>query len=621
MAMLIFKIQIRDGGTGKNYVDECLKDKRITTHIDFAKELIESLRPGDVGIVHKGSKAVCLVKVLYKITNPSEVKGTSFGHDFRVEILQYFKDLPDNFPLKKQGKNVGHNGTYTLWKTNSDKPVYQFITSWYNLIKAKMQKQEIRTVLEYKKQIILQGPPGTGKTYNAEEIAREMTANITVSNPNQSLDEFYKNFDSRDQQVIEARNDRNDLRAKFLASFPKENLKNLTLEEYCLGTGERDNFCWWIERGLKELGYYFPGSARAYRIYWSKKNESYDKNGALNEIDSDEEAMTVVAENLNTVVVKKDYKTGAKFFGNSFILKLLNTYYPDEFVPVNSLNYMKNALALFKIDTTELDFVQMNKRLMQLHDDKNQEFNKDVRPHEFMRFLVENFNLKDGEKIEAEQIISKGSYEVIQFHPAYSYDDFVRGIVADVEDNEPNFRVENKILADFAERATNNSKGKFVLIIDEINRANLPAVLGELIYALEYRGKLVNTPYELDGERRIKLPDNLYIIGTMNTADRSVGHIDYAIRRRFSFISMLPDESVVPEFAKQKFNEVSALFSKQFLSTDFKKDDVQIGHSYFMAEDENELKIKIKYEVIPILKEYVKDGVLNNEATPIINTL
>jgi|26BtaG_2_1085354.scaffolds.fasta_scaffold02106_4 5-methylcytosine-specific restriction protein B len=619
--MNVFKIQIADGSSKKNYVDECLAENRITTHIDFARELIETIKPGDIGIVHKGSHAVCLIKVLYKITDPTEVVGTSFGHDFKVEILQYYKELQDTFSLKDQGKNVGHNGTYTLWQENSQKPVYNFITSWYNLIKSKMQQEEIIKVLEYKKQIILQGPPGTGKTYMAEAIAKQLTEVETVSNPMELLNDFYKSFDSQDTDIIQQRQKRKDLKERFLNKFPKEHIKDLGLEEYCIGTGGNDSFCWWIERGLKVLGYYFPGSALSYRIYWSKSKDEYVKSGWIKEIEDDTKAMKEVAEALHKLINTRDYLEGQKYFGNSFILKLLNTYYPEEYAPVNAVNYIKNALALFSIDDTDLDFVQLNQRLLTLHHQKNKEFSKDLKPHEFMKFLVENFNLKEGEKLDADQIVAKGDYELVQFHPAYSYEDFVRGIVAEVVEKQPTFNVKNKILAQFAERAIDNPKAKFILIIDEINRANLPAVLGELIYALEYRGKPVNSLYELDEEREISLPNNLFIIGTMNTADRSVGHIDYAIRRRFAFKDVLPNEALVPSFAKDKFQTVSGLFSNEFLSSDFRKNDVQIGHSYFMAKDKEELDIKIKYEVIPILKEYVKDGVLSNKALDVISTL
>lgn len=618
--MTIFKIQIADGSTKKNYVDECLKDNRITTHIDFAKELIETLKPGDIGIVHKGSYAVCLVEILNKITDLKEVVGTTFGHDFKIKILQYYKDLPDSFTLKTQGKNVGHNGTYTILNKQSNGPVYSFINSWYDLIKAKMQQDDIIKVLNYKKQIILQGPPGTGKTYTAEAIAKQLTEIETVTDPSELINTFYKEFDPTNEAVIKYRKLHNDLRDKFYSLFPKESIKGLSLEQYCIGTGEKDNFCWWIERGLEPLGYYFPGTSKSYRVYWSKSKDEYSKNGSLKLIEDDVEAMQVVANNLHKLIGEKDYKNAAQFFGPSLILKILNTYYPFDYLPINSVNYITNALNLFGIEYKELDFVQKNQKLVELHNQKKQEFGVDVTLYEFTQFLFENFNLKEGEKINAQKVITKGAYEIIQFHPAYAYEDFVRGIVAEIENDIPSFNVKDKILIQFAQKAMDNPKGKFILIIDEINRANLPAVLGELIYALEYRGQPVNSLYELEGDRAIKLPNNLLIIGTMNTADRSVGHIDYAIRRRFSFIDVLPNASYVPDFAKDKFEQVAALFTNEFLASDFNIDDVQIGHSYFMGKEED-IDIKIKYEVVPILKEYVKDGVLNENANVKIEEL
>lgn len=177
---------------------------------------------------------------------------------------------------------------------------------------------------------------------------------------------------------------------------------------------------------------------------------------------------------------------------------------------------------------------------------------------------------------------------------------------------------------------------KFILIIDEINRANLPAVLGELIYSLEYRGEALDGIYEIDENRKIVIPPNLYIIGTMNTADRSVGHIDYAIRRRFAFVDILPNTEPVSEFAKPLFKTVSELFVKNYeainwkdpklersdyLASDFRPEDVWIGHSYFIAKTPEEFALKLKYEVVPILKEYLKDGILLEKARETIEKL
>lgn len=163
----------------------------------------------------------------------------------------------------------------------------------------------------------------------------------------------------------------------------------------------------------------------------------------------------------------------------------------------------------------------------------------------------------------------------------------------------------------------------FILIIDEINRANLSSVLGELIYALEYRGEAVESMYNVDGNELI-LPPNLYIIGTMNTADRSVGHIDYAIRRRFAFVDVLPKELSNNEdvvFDGHLFSSVKTLFTTDdyithsiFLSKEFDPKDVALGHSYFIDKSDEEdgvsMTIRLEYEIKPILLEYVKDGVL-----------
>ena len=177
---------------------------------------------------------------------------------------------------------------------------------------------------------------------------------------------------------------------------------------------------------------------------------------------------------------------------------------------------------------------------------------------------------------------------------------------------------------------------KYVLIIDEINRANLPAVLGELIYALEYRGEKVESMYAIEEDNAIIIPPNLLIIGTMNTSDRSVGHIDYAIRRRFAFVDVLPKIIQGDIFALDLFKQVSGLFIKNFdeyatdnnvkliisdhLSEEFRPEDVWLGHSYFLKND-GDFDLRKKYEIIPILKEYVKDGILKQSAEKIINEL
>ncbi len=236
--------------------------------------------------------------------------------------------------------------------------------------------------------------------------------------------------------------------------------------------------------------------------------------------------------------------------------------------------------------------------------------------------------------------------EIVQFHPAYNYEDFVRGIKAStVSKDKVQFETVNRIFGRMCHDAAKNRDQIYVLIIDEINRANIGAVLGELIFALEYRDVSVTTPYTVKGRAEIKVPKNLYLIGTMNTADRSIGYVDYAVRRRFAFILMPPDRTVLDEYysldggegdakvvlkreALELFEQVGRLFvvpkdssEPSLMTMDYSADDVQIGHTYFMAKDREHLGLKLKYQVVPILREYVKDGVLQHLAEGTINEL
>ena len=217
---------------------------------------------------------------------------------------------------------------------------------------------------------------------------------------------------------------------------------------------------------------------------------------------------------------------------------------------------------------------------------------------------------------ENDSLEGNEQFKLILFHPSYSYEDFVRGIVAkpNEEGNGIVYTAENKILGTFAKEALKDKDKPYVLVIDEINRANLSAVLGELIYALEYRGEAVQSMYAIDGENNLILPPNLYIIGTMNTADRSVGHIDYAIRRRFAFVNILPKDltnELGDQFEETLFAKVTNLFNTN-LSPEFKKEEVQLGHSYFITKN-TPIDIRWEYEIKPILLEYAKDGILVGE--------
>lgn len=187
----------------------------------------------------------------------------------------------------------------------------------------------------------------------------------------------------------------------------------------------------------------------------------------------------------------------------------------------------------------------------------------------------------------------------------------------------------------------------YVMVIDELNRGNVSKVFGELITLLEAdkrKGRInaesVVLPYSKKG---FHIPNNVYLIATMNTADRSLGSLDYAIRRRFAFIAEKPFGLEVDGFNEELFELVSSLFVKNFdeykesgwdltmklepadtLSEEYKPEDVWIGHSYFLMQDEegeDNTSNRLLYEIIPLLEEYVRDGVLTAEAQDVIDEL
>jgi hypothetical protein len=234
-----------------------------------------------------------------------------------------------------------------------------------------------------------------------------------------------------------------------------------------------------------------------------------------------------------------------------------------------------------------------------------------------------------------------GRWDIVQFHPSYNYEDFVRGIQSVPKPQGINYEAVNKIFAEMCIAASRDFR-PHVLIIDELNRANLSAVLGELLYGLEYRGTPVRTPYRVDGEARLIVPDNLYVIGTMNTADRSIGHLDYAVRRRFAFMQCPSDRSAIQTYydkrntdatevgavrdeALKSFDDVARLFkrgeSAYSLSPEHRPEDVRVGHTYFMAETERQLRTKIRHQVVPLLREYLADGVFLANAEAEIDSL
>ncbi len=198
---------------------------------------------------------------------------------------------------------------------------------------------------------------------------------------------------------------------------------------------------------------------------------------------------------------------------------------------------------------------------------------------------------------------------LVQFHPSYAYEDFVQGFRPRLKNDQPGFQLRNGPLLDMAERARGNPDAKHFLVIDEINRGNLAKVFGELYFLLEYRDEPMQLQYS---ESEFSLPDNLYIIGTMNTADRSIALVDLALRRRFHFVEFHPSEWPVEGLLRRWLDRnalgmewVAGVVERANEELGDDNSEAAIGPSYFMRPGLTNEQVGLIWEhnVLPYVQE------------------
>ncbi|PWI09048.1 ATP-binding protein [Streptomyces sp. NWU339] len=214
------------------------------------------------------------------------------------------------------------------------------------------------------------------------------------------------------------------------------------------------------------------------------------------------------------------------------------------------------------------------------------------------------------ERAQAQAEMLRGDrVRLVTFHPSYGYEDFVEGFKPDLSATGPGLTLALKdgLFHDLCRRASDHPDQPFLLVIDEINRGDLPRVLGELITLLELdkRGLPVTLPVS---GRSFRVPPNVRIIGTMNTADRSVSHLDAAVRRRFAFLPVDPDPDAVSGTIGPL--DLAAFF--EALNTRIARHldaDHQLGHAYLLRDGEpiateDDLAAAFHHEVFPLLEDY-----------------
>ncbi len=203
-----------------------------------------------------------------------------------------------------------------------------------------------------------------------------------------------------------------------------------------------------------------------------------------------------------------------------------------------------------------------------------------------------------------------GGYQIVQFHPSYSYEDFVEGFRPTLtEGGQAGFKLTEGPLRRIAKEAAAKPDATFILVIDEINRGNVAKVLGELYFLLEYRDEEITLQYS---NEQFSLPKNLWVIGTMNTTDRSIALVDAALRRRFYFFGFFPDEPPIQGLLGRwlKENNPEATWVADLVDVanhELKDRHLGIGPSYFMKKDtpldENRVRFIWEQGVIPYIEE------------------
>lgn len=524
---------------------------------------------------------------------------------------------------------------------------------------------------------------------------------------------------------------------QFLTNFPQGEIVNWKLVDYTGIKEDRQDFTYLIEWKLDDYGGIKGGSSYKFGIY--QCNEKPDERNGYKFVeengniyawatkygDTKDEAFEQIKTRIKEIVQAASEVTGVVFdtiekidLGDAYKWKIAFLYSKNRLVPV----YQKTALITAAkrlgviTDNNDITIAKLQKALVDYFNDKNKEENHSSEYDDISSFgkyvwqigttdlSQSNQIIKYGApgtgktyttKIEAEEffkiwemdsvnktLIFSDHYEFVQFHPSYSYEDFIEGIkpVLDVN-GKTELKLKDGIFKNFCKKAAKyelwliqngvlknknlaevtyadvkeiSGEGNpfvfpegiidddfisqyippYFFIIDEINRADLSRVFGELMYCLEYRGYKgrIKTQYselesgdtifyEENGQHYFFIPNNVYIIGTMNTIDRSIESFDFALRRRFLWQRINPNEAVLqdyfdeknkPDFGKYIIPQWKAL-NEKISSNTLLGEDYQIGHSYLMKLDKYPNCTKTSYRdliwtkhIQPILEEYFR---------------
>ncbi|TYO85165.1 dynein-related subfamily AAA family protein [Elizabethkingia miricola] len=620
------------GKPNEDYVEENLNriidNKGFVLHTDTKqKGTFKQIGVNDILILKYNGTFIAYGKVIKKeITNDD-----GWNHWAFVEEWHFYNQQNPKIGISYRGidANTVGGGKYGTVKTIADdfgflkiKEINDSTTLFLSIYKKNnfnqmdSNLQNKINLLQYKKQIILQGPPGTGKTREAklivddifdseikDEINQEFLNNLLIPGYNYQLSTITV------AKIVSKTGERITL---DIAS-PNQPPVNFTIKEV---------FAFFESKAYLDRNHldYTPNAIRSLLLFIIKqlrksKIEEQFKLIQFHPSYTYEDFVRGIVAKPNPegegIIYDAENKTLADFAEKA--LKNYKAYNNSDTISIPTLKDFINII-IEEIDEKE-KYQLTDKVYIYYVDEKRLKYKGDnwtAHPNGLNMNFSEIQKILDARHTTRQEISKNENLNALTRQHATYYQKFIELF--------QEFKVKNQ-----TKETQNVPLRKYMLVIDEINRANLSSVLGELIYALEYRGEAVDSVYEVNG-RDLILPPNLYIIGTMNTADRSVGHIDYAIRRRFAFVDILPKDLSQEQgikFDSTLFTQVSNLFNEH-TSPEFQQKDIQLGHSYFIDKSATggNMQVRLDYEIKPILQEYVKDGILiGDEIVEKINRL